>query len=104
MKYYYGNTKDGLFHDDSGNAVYIRLDVDGTVKSMYKGSFSKGYFEDATGNAWNLVYWDSEGYYICNSGVFKNGTAERLSTLKVEPETMQDVIAEIDIPFELKWK
>lgn len=27
LKYYYGNTVDGLFHDDTGNAVYVKLDV-----------------------------------------------------------------------------
>lgn len=104
LKYYYGNTKDGLFHDDTGDAVYIKLDADGTVRSVYKGGFSKGYFDDTTGNAWNLVYWDEAGYYICNSGDFKDGTAVVFSPEKVDPDSKKEEIDKMSVPFELRWK
>lgn len=104
LKYYYGNTMNGLFHDETGNAVYVKLDKDGTVRSVYKGCFEKGYFHDNTGNAWNLVYWDDAGYYICNSGDFVNGTALVFSSEKVNPEIKQDEIEKMGIPFEIRWK
>ena len=47
--YYRGNTSNGIYNDNTGEAYLVRYNEDGTVKVLYKGCFSDGKFDDSTG-------------------------------------------------------
>lgn len=72
--YYYGNTSNGQFNDDTSTAYMVKYFPDGTVKTLYVGKFQNGQFEDDSGNAW-LIGKKEMGapYYYYHEGPFENG-------------------------------
>lgn len=61
-RYYKGDTFNGLFNDDSGDAQLVIYNSEGNVRYLYVGSFLDGYPYDDTGNAWSLGL-DGDKYY-----------------------------------------
>lgn len=53
--HYHGNTSNGDYNDDTGEAYYISYDDSGYARTIYKGRFVDGVFEDSTGKAWYIT-------------------------------------------------
>lgn len=45
--YYRGNTSNGIYNDNTGEAYLVRYNEDGTVKVLYKGIIRKGNHADS---------------------------------------------------------
>ncbi len=67
------------------------------------GNFVDGYFNDNTGNAWDIAYSDEYGVYFYNKGKFKNGIFVDNSTTPVSIDEINNIISEYDFTCELKW-
>lgn len=106
LTYYSGNTSDGKYNDDTGDAYEIIYNDDGTIKTLYVGNFKDGTFNDATGNAWDIAYSDEGGYYVYNEGEFKDGRAVKRSATPIDTDRINEIILEHKQKFdiELKWK
>lgn len=103
-KYYCGKTSNLLFNDNTGNAYEVIYNDDGTVKTLYVGNFVDGYFNDSTGNAWDIAYAEKEGFYVYNTGVFKNGNAVKGSSTPISIDEINKIISNYNFDCELKWK
>lgn len=106
LTYYCGNTSDGKYNDDTGNAYEIIYNDDGTIKTLYVGNFKDGTFNDDTGKAWDIAYSSEGGYYVYNKGEFKDGRAVNRSTTQITIDRINEIISEHEQKFdvELKWK
>lgn len=51
VEFYHGNTSNGYYNDDTGNAYLVQYNNSNTVKTLYCGNFKDGVFNDNTGNA-----------------------------------------------------
>ncbi len=71
--YYYGNTSNGQFNDDSATAYMVKYFDDGTIKTLYMGNFRDGQFNDDTGNAWMIGKAAIGEPYVYYCGPFVNG-------------------------------
>lgn len=94
--YYSGNTSDGYFNDNTGNAYLIYYNKeDNTVKTLYSGKFVDGTINDSTGNAWWITEDEetSDGRYGYYKGRFKDGDVA--STKGYEYNISQDRIDQL---------
>lgn len=82
IAYYCGNTVDGYFNDDTGDAYVIHYFTDGSIRYLGSGIFINGEFTDSTGNAWYIVR-DEDSDYMCYRGKVKNGNLISKSNLKI---------------------
>lgn len=72
--YYFGNTSDGHFNDDTGDACLIKYFENGTVKTLYLGKIKDGDFEDTNGDTWMIGKKDiNQANYSYYKGPFVNG-------------------------------
>lgn len=72
--YYHGNTSNGVYNDDTGNAYLVKYAPDQTIRTLYCGNFKNGYFEDNTNNAWSITRdVDKNSNYMYYKGKFKDG-------------------------------
>lgn len=104
LKYYSGNTSDELYNDETGNAYLVIYDDDNTIKTLYVGNFVDGNLEDSTGNAWDIAYSEKGGYYVHNTGKFKEGRAVNPSSTPISIKEINKIIKDYDFKCELKWK
>lgn len=104
LKYYNGNTVNGKYEDNTGNAYYISFNEDGTIKTLYVGQFSNGTFNDNTGEAWDISYSEESRNYIYNKGIFKDGNATNCTSEIYNMNQINALIANRDFDCELKWK
>lgn len=105
--YYYGNISNGKYNDDTGSAYLCKYFGDGTVKTLYVGAFKDGQFNDQTGEAWMVGKLSEEASYSYYKGPFKNGNALNDSKYWIEPLTIEQVKAIVNITqfnCELKWE
>ncbi len=95
--YYYGNTSDGYYNDDTGNAYMIKYFDDGTVRTLYYGNFVKGEFHDKTGNAWYITK-EKDTDYMYYKGYYKNGHPENNPghTFKSPPLSLEQIYEILD--------
>lgn len=105
--YYYGNTSNNLFNDDSGDAYMVYFFEDGTVRLLYSGNFKDGTFEDHTGNAWYIVKGNDTDYMYYR-GQFRNGNEYHDGEEEVGPPplTLDEIlkyIGERQYNVELHW-
>lgn len=107
--YYSGNTSDGFFNDETGNAYMVYFFDDGTVRLLYSGNFKNGTFNDNTGKAWYIVK-DENTAYMYVKGSFKNGGLANSGIIEEGPPplSLEDIEKymsqrEFDFPFEIKW-
>lgn len=103
--FYHGNTEDGRYNDDTGKAYEVILNEDGTVRTLYVGKFQNGTFNDDTGNAWDVAFVDEGGYYVHNTGIFREGHAVKRSTTPIDIVDIAQILADkgMEIDIELKW-
>lgn len=105
--YYYGNTSNNLFNDDSGDAYMVYFFEDGTVRLLYSGNFKDGTFEDNTGNAWYIVK-ENNTDYMYYKGQFRNGKEyhngkEELGPPPLTLEEIKKYIGDRQYKVELRW-
>lgn len=107
--YYCGDTSNGYFNDDSGNAYLVKYFRNGFNRTVYVGTFKNGLFEDA--NAWMIGKNDeSQTAYAYYEGPFKSGnyTGDRKCwTYNLTQEEIDSIIMSSGIPFKdgvLRWE
>ena len=104
--YYCGNTKDGSYNDESGNAYLIKFFEDGTVRTLYVGSFKDGFFEDKTGNAWYITK-DTDTDYMYYKGNFSKNHADHdkksIFQNNLTTDDIRNFISGYKFNQELKW-
>lgn len=103
-KFYFGETLNQRYNDDSGDAYLVKYDSDGTVKTLYVGNFVDGYCEDYTGNAWSIVYSEELQDYFYNTGDFENNSAIEKSLEPITVEEIEKIVSEYNFLCDLKWK
>lgn len=86
LSYYHGNTSNGLYNDDTGNAYYIKYfnsDVFNcdhpVIQTLYQGNFVNGKFDDDTYNAWYITR-EPNTHYMYYRGCYSNGEVEHTDT------------------------
>lgn len=66
--YYCGNTSNGKYNDDTGQAYLIKYNKKGKIRLFYCGNFKDGCEEDSTGKAWDIsLNEDNHKYYYRES-------------------------------------
>ena len=104
--YYVGNTADGKYNDDSGDAYMVKYASDGTVKTLYKGGVHDGRFHDLTGNAW-YISQKEDGEYLYYQGEFKDGDAKKKDDKEVinpfSLEQIHEIVDKLQLNCDLKW-
>jgi len=93
--FYQGNTSNGYFNDNTGDAYMIKFASDGTVRNFYQGCFANGKCEDFTGNAWNIARDENnpDMKYLYYKGDFSDNTADKTrSEGIVEPDLTKEQI------------
>lgn len=90
ISYYKGNTSNGLYNDDTGNAYLVKYKEDGDVELLYKGGFKDGYPNDNTGNAWSIAWgYANDGYHYFK-GKFVNNDHKRTKDF-LKPMTQEEI-------------
>lgn len=104
--YYKGMTSEGLYNDNTGEALLILFDRKGNVDTFYQGQFAEGMMKDMTGKAWEIVRDVDQGIeYICQRGKFADGkcieTAEPVHT----DLTINEIVLYLEMhSIENEWK
>lgn len=104
--YYYGNTSNGYYNDDTGNAYLIKLAEDGTVLTLYKGCFRNGQFHDDTGNAWYIVRSEGTGYMYYKGAFEYGGVIKDENSIFENPlskERIEEIIENEKFNCDLRW-
>lgn len=107
IAYYAGNTSDGFFNDESGNAYMAYFFEDGSVRLLYCGNFVDGTFNDSTGNAWYIVR-NEKTNYMYFKGVFRNGEEVHNSKQVTLPpplsqEQINEILGDRQFNVSLRW-
>lgn len=61
--FYKGNTKNGKYNDQTGQAYLVKYNKEGKIRLIYYGNFKNGNQEDSSGNAWDIVLGKDGKYY-----------------------------------------
>ncbi len=105
-KLYSGQTVNGLYDDQTGNAYLINYDRDGKIDSLYVGCFKDGKFEDD--DALEIVYDTSNGVnkYFYYRGSFVDG--KRSGTVSADNyvtiEEITELLSAYSFTCKLNWK
>lgn len=104
--FYYGNTSNGKYNDDTGNAYLVKYAKDGTVRTLYVGNFVDGGFSDNTGEAWYIVKNDKTNY-MYYKGTFANNSPanDKNSEFKnnLTIEEIEKLISDYSFKCDLTW-
>lgn len=104
--YYNGNTSEGLYNDDTGEAYLVRYSLDGTIKTLYMGKFVDGKFDDNTGNAWYITRNDDTDYMYFK-GIFKEGVTQQSKNSIFENnlsiQRINEIIEGINFNCKMNW-
>lgn len=97
--YYAGNTSNGRFNDDTGDAYLVYYyEEDMKVKTLYVGKFVDGTINDRTGNAWWITEDEetSDGRYGYYKGKFANGDVvdKRRYEYNISQKRIDEILAE----------
>lgn len=93
--YYKGNTSNGNYNDETGNAYLIKYFEDGTTRTVYCGNFKNGMFNDHTGKAWYVSIDEGAKNYIYFKGGFTNNTPDETKNHKrvdIDNEDIHEII------------
>ncbi len=107
--FYHGDTSNGTYNDQKGDAYLIKYAEDGTVRTLYVGGFRNGKFDDVSGDAWYITKSDNTAYMYFK-GNFENGDPIQESKKVFENELTMERITEIlqensfECENELKWQ
>lgn len=103
--YYHGNTKNGKYNDETGDAYLIKYFADGDIRTLYSGHFVDGKFNDTTNNAWYITKTE-ETDYMYYKGFFSEGVTGNNPDSYFEneidnPERIKDILIENDFNLSL---
>lgn len=104
--YYKGNTSDGRYNDNTGNAYLVCYDDQGYVLSLYIGQFKNGKYDDMSGKAIEVVFDSSNNInrYFFYKGKFKNGGRVNDENIEyVSIEQLQVLLKNIEFECSLDW-
>ncbi len=104
-EYYYGNTWNGLYDDQTFGSFLICYNDDLTVRTLYCGRFTAGQFDDFSGTAWEITQQVETGDYYYYEGDFNNGTRPKHNINQL-PLTMVDIenkLSEHNIDLNIEW-
>lgn len=99
--YYCGNTANGSYNDDSGDAFLITFDENHKIKMIYQGEFVGGYPE--SNDAWEIIR-DNIGYFYYK-GPFENGkrSDEKREKPYLSQKEINMYVSDIDYNFKNAW-
>lgn len=104
--FYHGNTSNGLYNDNTGDAYLVKYNEDGTVRTLYSGRFKDGVFEDTTGYAWYITKNENTDY-MYYQGQFDDGKPVHDSKSVFEngltQERINEILQEKNFTGDLKW-
>lgn len=104
--YYYGNTSNGKYNDDTGLAYMIKYFENGTVRTLYCGNFQNGTFNDSTNNAW-LISKNENTTYMYYRGAFENEKPLHNEGFEFENyltlDRIKELLIENNFYHELNW-
>lgn len=105
--FYYGDTSDELYNDNTGKSYYVKYSDKGKVETLYIGNFKNGKFDDDTGNAQEIVYDASNNMnkYFYYKGIFKEGIRQGKvdASNYVTQKQIDKILEGIEFSCELKW-
>lgn len=106
LSYYSGNTSDGKYNDDTGNAYSVKYSPDGTVRTLYVGGFKDGSYYDYTNTAWYIAV--NEGTdYMFYKGFFDSGATVNNSDSTflnpVKRDKVEEVLSMYEFKCPIKW-
>lgn len=104
--FYYGNTKNGKFNDQTGKAYMVKYNKKGKIRLFYCGRFKNGQPEDHTGKAWDIVL-GKDGKYVYRKAEYANGKINyktiKDKDMKVTKKEIKKLLNGIDIKCKLSW-
>lgn len=109
ISHYHGNTENGSYEDDTDSAYLVAFFEDGSTRTVYKGRFKDGVFNDETGAAWYITMekGDKRTPYMYFEGGFDSGKPnQNKRKIFINPITKKEADAIIaDQPFkdEIIW-
>lgn len=105
--YYCGNISNGYYNDDTGEAYTVKYTQDGHVRTVYMGKFMDGLPDDQSGNAWQIVFDNSDNAkkYFYYKGNFKNNRRQGTVSSKdyVTQKQIDEIIKDMKFNCELNW-
>lgn len=104
-KYYEGNTSNGTYNDNTGNAYYVKYSENGEVEKLYNGNFKNGHSEDDTGNAQEIGFDIYKNKYYYYQGNYREGfpTVEINDSDYVTQKQIDKIVRNMNINCEIKW-
>lgn len=109
ISYYFGNTSDGKYNDETGHAFLIKYAEDGTILTLYQGCFKNGSFHDNTYNAWKIARNPNTGAekYLYFKGVFQNGNSKEdnksITEYEIPLSRIFEIVQSANIQHEMNW-
>lgn len=104
--YYFGNTSDGKYNDNTGTSYMIKYFEDGTVRTLYHGNFLNGTFNDDSNSAW-LIAKEQNTTYMYYKGKFKDEKPLHNEGSKFEnyltSTRIKELLIENDFYLDLNW-
>ncbi len=104
--YYFGNTSNGFYNDNTGKAYMIKYDIDGIIKAFYTGCFKDGFLDDNSGNAWEIIFDNSNNInkYFYYRGKFQKGKREDDAGIRyIDQNEINEKISGMQINSALNW-
>ncbi len=104
--FYHGNTSNGFYNDNTGDAYLVKYNEDGTVRTLYSGMFKDGIFNDGSGNAWYIAKNENTDY-MYYQGKFESGKPLHDEASYFEngltPDRINEILQGKDFNCDLKW-
>lgn len=106
LEYYSGNTWNGKYNDKSDDALFIKYNEDGTVKTLYKGGFINGLFHDESGKAWEIAELNDTNQYYYYTGAFIHGKRPRheITQKPLMEEEIINLLESNQLNLDLLWR
>ena len=106
--FYFGNTSNNHYNDETGNAYIVKYAKDGTVRTLYVGNFIDGAFNDHTGNACDITrYIELNTGYMYYRGNFEDNRVEDNNTgefeLNISLERIKEILNDAHLDLDLNW-
>lgn len=109
ISHYHGNTENGSYEDDTDSAYLVAFFEDGSTRTVYKGRFKDGVFNDETGAAWYITMekGDKRTPYMYFEGGFDSGKpSQNKRKIFINPMTKKEadaIIANQPFKDEIIW-
>ena len=104
--YYSGNTSNGKYNDDTGEAYMAKYFHDGTIKMLYRGKFKNGTLYDTSNDSWYIVK-EKDTDYMYYKGPFENNTSkwkdDKYFKNHLTLDEITEFIKDYDFDCSLKW-